>query len=146
MEIMIEDDIELCETKRPSASPWFAAAILDCSKYSLSEYIEKGQIPLAFDIGAPGATRLCLRMATASVMAVKTGLRPSSDMAKFFDAAFPKDKPFYKPPRLAWMLHCDYDHIYHLLAAKALADTGDETRYLIPRESIIEFLAKRRLK
>jgi hypothetical protein len=141
----IEDETQPFETARPFASPWFAAAILDCSKYSLSDYIENGGIPLAFNIGIPGATRICLRMATASVMAAKTGLKPSSDMAKFFDAAFPKDKPVYRPPRLAWMLHCDYDHIYHLLAAKALSDAGGATRYQIPRDSIIDFLTRRRL-
>jgi hypothetical protein len=136
--ITIEDEARAFKTSRPFASPCFAAAILDCSKYS--------RIPLAFDIATPGATRLCLRMATASVLAVKTGLKPSSDMAKFFDTTFPKDKPVYRPARLAWMLHCDYDHIYHLLAAKALADAGGATRYQIPRESILEFLTQRLLK
>jgi len=144
--ITIEDEARAFKTSRPFASPCFAAAILDCSKYSLGDYIEHDRIPLAFDIATPGATRLCLRMATASVLAVKTGLKPSSDMAKFFDAAFPKDKPVYRPARLAWMLHCDYDHIYHLLAAKALADAGGATRYQIPRESILEFLTQRLLK
>jgi hypothetical protein len=141
-----ETEFKGVETRRPFASPGFAEAILDCSKYSLLSHIQSGGIPLAFDIGIPGATRLCLRMSTANVLAARTGLKPSSDMAKFFDAAFPKDKPVYRPPRLAWILHCDYDHIYHLLAAKALADAGGATRYQIPRQSILDFLARRRLK
>ncbi len=146
MQMTIENETQAVGTARPFASPWFAAAVLDCSKYSLWEHIQNGGIPLAFDIGAPGARRLCLRMATASVMAFKTGLKPSSDMAKFFDAAFPKERPVYRPPRLAWIFHCDYDHIYHLLAGKALADAGGATRYQIPRESIITFLTHRRVK
>jgi len=145
MQNRIEHEIQAFETNRPFASTPFASAILDCSTYSLLDYIETGEIPLAFDIGAPGATRVCLRIASASVLAYKTGLKPSSDMAKFFDATFPKDKPFYRPPRLAWILHCDYDHIYHLLEANALADAGGSTRYQIPRESVVDFLAKRRL-
>ncbi|HUD49090.1 MAG TPA: hypothetical protein VMR33_19835 [Candidatus Baltobacteraceae bacterium] len=140
-----EDENEAFETSRPFSSPCFAAAVLDCSKYSLSDYIQSGVIPLAFDIGMPGATRLCLRVSTASVLAVRTGLKASSDMAKFFDGAFPKDRPHYRPPRLAWMLHCDYDHIYHLLAGNVLADAGGATRYQIPRQSILDFLAGRRL-
>jgi hypothetical protein len=93
----------------------------------------------------PGARRACLRIASASVMAVRTGLKPPSDMAKFLDDAFPPDKPVYRPPRLAWLLHCDYDHVYHLVDAKALADAGGPTGYRIPRKSIIDFLTKRRL-
>jgi hypothetical protein len=144
MHITIEDHQPL-EARRPFASPPFATAILDCSRYSLLDCIQNAGMPLAFDIRAPGAQRLCLRVATASVLAVRTGLKPSSDMAKFFDGAFPKDKPVYRPPRLAWILHCDYDHIYHLLEAGALADAGGARRYQIPRESIVDFLAKRRL-
>jgi hypothetical protein len=146
MQISAEmEEVQTFKPTRPFTSPWYAAAILDCSKFSLLDHIENGRMPLAFDIGRPGASRVCLRMATASVLAVKTGLKPSPDLEKFFDGAFPKDKPFYRPPRLAWILHCDYDHIYHLLTAKALADTGGATRYQIPRESILDFLGKRRL-
>jgi hypothetical protein len=130
---------------RPFVSAAFAGAILDCSKYSLQEYIENHRLPMAFNIALPGATRLCLRVAAASVMAVRTGLKPPVDLVKFLDSAIPKDKPFYPPPRLAWLLDCDNDHIYHLLAAGALADAGDATRYLIPRESVMDFLSKRQL-
>jgi hypothetical protein len=143
---MIEVTTLAFETKRPFSSPGFATAILDCSKYCLLDYIGNGDIPLAFDIGVPGAKRVCLRMATASVLAARTGLKASSDIEKFFEFAFPTDKPVYRPPRLAWVLHCDYDHIYHLVEAKALADAGGETGYHIPRESIIKFLTERRLK
>jgi hypothetical protein len=134
------------ETARPFASPWVAAALLDCSKYTFLNHVEHGRLPLAFDIAIPGATRLCLRVATASVLAVRTGLKPSADMGRFFDAAFPKDTPIYRAARLAWILQCDYDHIYHLIGARALANVDRATRYQIPRESIVKFLGKRRLK
>lgn len=146
MQTSIEDGIETLKRTRPFASPCYAAEILECSRYSLFDHVQNGDIPLAFDIAAPGATRLCLRMASASVLAFRTGLKPSSDLAKFLDAAFPGETPIYRAPRLAWILHCDYDHIYHLLASKALADAGGATRYQIPRESIIEFLTRRRVK
>ena len=133
------------ETARPLVSPSFAAAVLDCTKYRLLEEVENHRLPLAFDIGAPGAKRICLRVAAASVRAVRTGLKPPSDLGKFLDTAFPKEKAHYKPPRLALLLDCDYDHIYHLLEAGALADSGDVNHYLIPRQSVIDFLEKRRL-
>jgi hypothetical protein len=133
------------QAARPLVSPSFAATVLDCTKYRLLEEIENHRLPLAFDIGAPGAKRLCLRVAAASVRAVQTGLKPPSDLEKFLDTAFPKDQALYKPPRLALLLDCDYDHIYHLLEAGALADTGDVNHYLIPRQSIVNFLGKRRL-
>ncbi len=102
-------------------------------------------MPLAFDIGAPGARRVCLRVAAANLLAVKTGLKPLADLDKFLGDAFPADRPVYRPPRLAWMLHCDYDHIYNLLDTGALSDAGGATRYQIPRASIIKFLTHRRL-
>jgi hypothetical protein len=145
MDNMIEDQNPAFKTRRPFASPSFATAILECTKYNLMEHIENRRLPLAFDIGVPGATRLCLRVAAANVLAVKTGLKPLTDMEKFLDGAFPADKPVFRPPRLAWILHCDYDHIYHLLETRALDDAGGATRYQIPRESIIGFMAKRRL-
>jgi hypothetical protein len=133
------------ETARPFVSPSFAVAVLDCSKYQLLEQIENHRLPLAFDIGKPGSRRLCLRVAAASVRAVRTGLKPPSDLGKLLDTAFPKEQAHYKPSRLASLLDCDYDHIYHLLDAGALADSGDVNHYLIPRQSIIDFLGKRRL-
>jgi hypothetical protein len=133
------------ETARPLASPMFAAALLDCSYYNVLHHIEDGRLPLAFDIGRPGAARHFVRMATASVLAVRAGLRPSADIRKFFAGAFSPDKPVYRASRLAWMLQCDCDHIYHLVAARVLADAGGATRYQIPRESIIKFLTQRRL-
>jgi hypothetical protein len=145
MQHTIEDQNPGFKTVRPFASPSFATAILECTKYNLMDHIENRRLPLAFDIGVPGATRLCLRVAAANVLAVKTGLKPLTDMEKFLDSAFPADKPVFRPPRLAWLLHCDYDHIYHLLDAGALDDAGVATRYLIPRQSIITFLARRRL-
>ena len=36
-------------------------------------------------------------------------------------------------------MDCDYDHIYHLLKAKVLADAGNTTQYLIPRRSFSIF-------
>ena len=83
----------------------------------------------------PGATRLCLRVATASVLARRTGLKPRRTWKNSLTRRFPPDKPVYRPPRLAWMLHCDYDHIYHLLDAGALDDAGGATRYRFPAKA-----------
>jgi hypothetical protein len=145
METTIENETQAIKTKRPFASPSFATAILECTKYSLLGRIENHELPLAFDIAAPGARRLCLRVAAANLLAVKTGLKPLADLEKFLGDAFPKDKPVYRPPQLAWMFHCDYDHIYNLLDTRALDDAGGATRYQIPRASIIKFLTQRRL-
>ena len=133
------------ETVRPLVSPAFATAILDCSRYHLLERIENQKLPLAFDIAAPGVSRKCLRVAAVNVRAVRSGLKPTEDLVKFFDSAFPAKEPHYGAPRLAWLMDCDYDHIYHLLKAKVLADAGNTTQYLIPRQSIFDFLTKRRL-
>jgi hypothetical protein len=146
MQTIIGNESQALETARPLAALGFAAALLDCSNYRVLDFIENGALPLAFDIAKPGARRHCLRVATAGVLAVRSGLKASSDLEKFLDAAFPKGQPVCPAARLAWKLHCDYDHIYHLLAARALSDAGTATRYQIPRESILKFLANRRLK
>jgi len=130
---------------RPFTSLWFAAALLDCSKYQLIEYIENGDIPLAFDIAVPGAHRACLRVATAELLQLSVGRTPNGDLARLFDLVLPKNRPVYRPAQLAWLLHCDYDHIYHLLRANILADAGGRTRYQVPRDSIIAFLTERRV-
>jgi hypothetical protein len=136
---------ETFETARPLVSPAFATAVLDCSRYHLLERIENQKLPLAFNIAAPGVKRICLRVAAVNVRAVSAGLKPSADLATFLNAAFSAKEPYYGAPRLAWLLDCDYDHIYHLLKAKVLTDAGNTTQYLIPRQSIFDFLTKRRL-
>ncbi|HEY3856053.1 MAG TPA: hypothetical protein VGO67_16815 [Verrucomicrobiae bacterium] len=133
------------ETTRPLVSAAFATAILDCSRYHLLERIEDQKLPLAFDIAAPGVSRMCLRVASVNLQAVRSGLKPMEEFAKFFDSSFPAKEPHFGAPRLAWLMDCDYDHIYHLLKAKVLADAGNPTQYLIPRQSIFDFLTKRRL-
>jgi len=128
---------------RPFASPDSAAALLECSRFILTGHIENGRLPLQFDIARPGVKRVCLRIATPSLLALKTGLKPPTDSPKFLMSAFPK--PFYNAPALAALLQCDYDHIYNLIQGKALEDMGIDSHYLIPKESIIDFLAKRRV-
>jgi hypothetical protein len=140
-----QNQIIVSPKSRPLASPALAAVILDCTTHTIADYIHDGTLPLSFDIKSPGKTRLCLRMATSNVLAFQSGLMPSSDLQKFFDTAFPRDKPLYSPPRLAWILHCEDEHIYHLLATGALIDAGDSNRHKVPRHSVIDFLQKRRL-
>jgi excisionase family DNA binding protein len=128
---------------RPFVSPDSAAALLECSRFILTGHIENGRLPLQFDIARPSVKRLCLRIATPSLLALKTGLKPPTDTAKFLNGAFPQ--PFYNAPALASLLHCNDDHIYNLIQAKMLADIGIGAHYLIPKESIVDFLAKRRI-
>jgi excisionase family DNA binding protein len=143
MNVEIENTPDSLTFNRPFASPDSAAALLECSRFILSGHIENGRLSLLFDIARPGVKRLCLRIATPSLLALKTGLKLPTDDGKFLNGAFPQ--PFYNAPALAALLQCDYDHIYNLIQAKALADMGRGTHYLIPRESIIEFLTKRRV-
>jgi hypothetical protein len=144
---LIETEVPAAKAKamRPFAPPVVAAALMDCSNYHVFDCVENGTLPLAFDIARPGAVRQCLRVATASILAARSGLKASADLEKFIEMTFPKERPVYRPGRLAWILHCDHDHIYHLLGSGTLSDAGGATRYQIPRESIVSFLTKRRL-
>jgi hypothetical protein len=65
---------------------------------------------------------------------------------QFLAKALPEGIFSYKVPQVARLLECDPDHIYHLIGAKALEDVGGDTRYRVPRESLAQFLAKRRIK
>lgn len=140
-----QNQIIVSTKSRPLASLALAAAILDCTTHTVADYIHDGTIPLSFDIKRPGKSRFCSRIATSNVMAFQSGLMPSSDLQKFFDIAFLREEPLYSPPRLAWILHCEDEHIYHLLASDALIDAGNSNRHKVPRDSIIDFLEKRRL-
>jgi hypothetical protein len=59
-------------------------------------------------------------------------------------AAFPPEILVYEPARLAWMMQCDYDHIYNLIRARALSDVGRRS-YEVSRESLLCFLDERSL-
>jgi hypothetical protein len=146
MPTLIETETAAGEGRRPFAPPLVAAALLDWSNYLVLDSIQDGTLPLAFDIARPGACRQFLRVATASVLAAQAGLKASADLERFFEATFPKSKPIYRAARLAWIWHCDYDHIYTLLTEGELFDAGGATRYQIPRESVLKFLTKRRVK
>jgi hypothetical protein len=143
MNIEIENTPDSLTFARPFASQDSAAALLECSRFILTGHIENGRLPLQFDIARPGVRRVCLRIATPSLLALKTGLKPATDTTKFLIGAFPK--PHYNAPALAALLQCDYDHIYNLIQAKVLSDNGIGAHYLIPRESIFAFLTKRRI-
>jgi hypothetical protein len=132
--------------KRPFSSVWQAATLLDCTEREVYHYIEKGQLTLAFDIAGPDSGRACLRMATASVVALQRCRPPPVDLASFLAEAAPETQFSYKAPQLARLLQCDPDHIYRLIAAHALEDIGGSTRYRVPRESVLRFLTERRVK
>jgi hypothetical protein len=141
----VQNETRTQTSSRPFASPAFAGGLLNCTSHRVADFVHDGRIPLAFDIRHPSRHRLCLRVATANVVAFKSGLTPSSDIKTFFDTVFPPNVPTYNPPELGLVLQCNTEHIYHLITAKALTDAGDKTRYQVPRESILRFLKKRRL-
>jgi len=132
--------------KRPFSSVWQAATLLDCTERQIYHYVQEGRLPLAFDICRPGADRVCIRMATASVVALQRVRLPSADLAPFLDSVAPATQFSFKAPQLARLLQCDSDHIYRLISSKMLEDVGGPTRYRVPRESVIRFLQERRIK
>jgi hypothetical protein len=132
--------------RRPFTSVWQAATLLDCTERRVYHDIQEGRLPLAFDISRPGAERVCVRMATASVVALQRRCRPASELAPFLAGLLPLSQFSYRVPELARMLQCDPDHIYHLIGAGMLEDVGGSTHYRVPRESIARFLAERRIK
>jgi hypothetical protein len=132
--------------RRPFSSVWQAATLLDCTERRVYHYIEEGRLPLAFDIARPGGERVCLRMATASVVGLQRHRRPQADLEPFLAEVLPPAQFSYKAPQLARMLQCDLDHIYRLIGTKALEDIGGSTRYRVPRESVVRFLRERRIK
>jgi hypothetical protein len=101
---------------------------------------------LAFDISRPGGDRACIRMATASVVSVQRTRTPSADLAPFLAQVVPETQFSFRAPQLARLWQCDLDHIYRLISANALEDIGGPTRYRVPRESVLRFLAERRIK
>ena len=132
--------------KRPFSSVWQAATLLDCTERRIYHYIQEGRLPLAFDISRPGGDRACIRMATASVVALQRIRTPSADLAPFLAGVVPETQFSFRAPQLARLLQCDLDHIYNLIATNALQDVGGPTRYRVPRESVIRFLTERRVK
>ena len=131
---------------RPLSSVWQAATMLDCTERQIYHYIQAGRLPLAFNIGRPGADRVCLRMATASVVALQRVRTPSADLGLFLAKVVPETQFSYKAPQLARLLQCDLDHIYHLIGSHVLEDIGGPTRYRVPRDSVVRFLTERRVK
>ena len=131
---------------RPFSSVWQAATMLDCTERQIYHYIQEGRLPLAFDISRPGAERVCIRMATASVVSLQRVRLPSPDLAPFLNQVAPETQFSFKAPHLARLLQCDQDHIYRLISSNMLDDIGGPTRYRVPRESLIRFLQERRIK
>jgi hypothetical protein len=132
--------------KRPFSSVWQAAVWLDCTERQVYDHIEAGRLPMAFDIASPGGGRACLRMATASVLALQRHRAPPRELEAFLAEALPEGQFSYMAPHLARLLQCDSDHIYHLIGSNMLTDVGGSTRYRVPRESVVRFLTERRVK
>jgi len=132
--------------RQPFSSVWQAATLLDCAEKRVYHYIQEGRLPLAFDISSPACQRACLRLATASVLALQRHAPPPADLALFLAAVLPETQFSYKAPQLARLLQCDVDHVYHLIEAGLLEDVGSSTRYRVPRVSVMRFLGERRIK
>jgi hypothetical protein len=101
--------------KQPLVSTSHAAAVLGCSKRRVLELARDGKLPLVFNIAADMQRPSFPRIAAATVEAFRMGLRPSPNLERFFEPAFPPQTNVYVPPELAWRLQCDYDHVYKLL-------------------------------
>jgi len=127
---------------RPFVSVWVAASVLNCSERRIAAWLEDGSLPFAFNIARPGVRRACVRLATDGLQGFVCGKHPFAALTEFLEATFPPEKPVYEPARLAWMMQCDYDHIYNLIRAGALSDVGRRS-YQISRESLLRFLNER---
>jgi hypothetical protein len=132
--------------RQPFSSVWQAANLLDCTERRVYQHIQEGRLPLAFDIARPGGRRFCIRLSTASVVALQRHQPPPSDLGQFLDRVLPAVQFSYKAPQVARMLQCDVDHIYRLIGANALEDVGGSTHYRVPRESLVRFFMERRVK
>jgi hypothetical protein len=132
--------------KRPFSSVWQAATLLDCTEREIYHYIQEGRLPLAFDIARPGGGRACIRMATASVVALQRSRPPCADLEPFLAGVAPEKQFSYQAPQLARLWQCDPDHIYRLIKTHVLEDVGGPTRYRVSRESVVRFLTDRRVK
>ncbi len=133
------------QAKSPFVSAWQAAVLLECTEREIYIRIQEGRLPLAFNIGSPGASRLCVRLAASTVVSLMHGREPESDVAAFLERAVPPTHYSFRAPQLARLWRGDPDHIYRLVAAGALEDVGGKTHYRIPRESVIRFLTARRI-
>jgi hypothetical protein len=129
---------------RPFVSVWVAASVLDCSEHKIAALIEDGSLSFAFNIARPGVRRGCVRVATAAIEGFLAGKRPFEGPGELLEVVFPPEPRAYNPPRLAWMLQCDADHIYTLIRGGALADVG-ERAYQVSRVSLVRFLGERSL-
>ena len=125
---------------------WQAATLLDCSERRVYQYVQEGRLPLAFNIAKPACSRACLRMATATVVALQRRRPPPTELASFLAEVAPETQFSFEAPQLARLWQCDLDHVYRLIADHALEDVGGPTRYRVPRESVIRFLTERRVK
>ncbi len=132
--------------RRPFSSVWQASTLLDCTERRVYHFIQEGRLPLAFDISRPGVERHCLRLATASVVALQRHRCPPADLEPFLAGVLPASQFSYKAPQVARMLQCDFDHVYRLIATKVLEDVGGRTRYRVSRQSLLRFLTERRVK
>jgi predicted DNA-binding transcriptional regulator AlpA len=132
-------------SRSPFTSVWQAASLLGAAGPDVYHLIQDGSLPLAFNIARPGGARACVRVATAAVLALKRGKFPPSGLQPFLASLLPDSRFSYSVPQLAFMLQCDPDHIYHLIAHKQFEDVGGPTRYRVPRRSIAGFLTSRQL-
>jgi hypothetical protein len=130
--------------ERPFVSVWVAASVLNCSEHRVAAWLEDGSLPFAFNIARPGVRRACIRIATAALQGRLCGRQPFAAQPDFLEATFPPEILVYEPARLAWMMQCDYDHIYNLIRARALSDVGRRS-YEVSRESLLCFLDERSL-
>lgn len=132
--------------RQPFSTVWQAANLLNCAERRVYHHIQAARLPLAFDISRPARDRICVRVATASVVALQYKRRPPADLEPFLAGALPETQFSYKVSELARLFQCDMDHIYHLIGAKLLEDIGGSVHYRVPRESVAQFLTKRRVK
>jgi hypothetical protein len=130
--------------QRPFLSVWVAASVLNCSEHRVACWMQDGTLPFAFNIARPGVRRACVRLSTAALQGCLSGAQPFAGLPEFLEAVFPPAIATYAPAQLAWMMQCDYDHIYNLIRARALADVGRES-YEVPRPSLLRFLNERTL-
>jgi hypothetical protein len=130
--------------ERPFVSLWVAASVLNRSEHRIAASLEDGSLPLAFNIARPGVRRACVRLSTAAVQGYISGAQSFPGLPEFLEAVFPPATATYEPATLAWMMQCDYDHIYNLIRTQALADVGRKS-YEVSRASLLRFLTERNI-
>ncbi len=137
--------------KLPTVSVAGAALILGCREKQVWNHFEDGSLQNAFDLSAAiPSHRRFIRILSRSVFDFKAAVKSSLSNTDVVNLLFPAARQRFSATECAWAFACDAEHIHALIARGALQKlpgTGDAINQapFIPRSSLAEFLASRRI-